>query len=254
MAGVFALAALSWTLAASARADVLTLPQGKLTCSTRDIKSGEEWLAMYCGDARSPVCTLKPALLLVENGRVSIDKATQEGLRADLQELFAVEPEENVTAAPLFLAKGIAAPAFGLVSTLYQPAHGEPRPAAQGSSADIHLVTAGDAQYWIRAKFVRGERHRIDYYLEHEGRQQPLAQTWLQGDDELPAGSKLLRWAGDLDRDGKLDLLINATRHASGELDYRLFLSSLAGEGEIAGAAGAFSHWHATHPHNCRAH
>lgn len=52
-------------------------------------------------------------------------------------------------------------------------------------------------------------------------------------------GSPLLHWAGDLDRDGKLDLLIDVTDHDN--LSRRaLFLSSLAKEGELVGLAGLF--------------
>jgi hypothetical protein len=48
-----------------------------------------------------------------------------------------------------------------------------------------------------------------------------------------------LHWAGDLDRDGKLDLVIDITNHYNLSR-MALFLSSLAKEGELVGLAGFF--------------
>ncbi|HEX3126623.1 MAG TPA: hypothetical protein VH394_04775 [Thermoanaerobaculia bacterium] len=52
-------------------------------------------------------------------------------------------------------------------------------------------------------------------------------------------GPPMLHWAGDLDRDGKLDLLIDITDHDNLSR-MALFLSSLAKEGELVGLAGLF--------------
>jgi hypothetical protein len=48
-----------------------------------------------------------------------------------------------------------------------------------------------------------------------------------------------LRWVGDLDKDGKLDFLINLTNHYNSTV-HRLFLSSPAGKGEILREVAAF--------------
>lgn len=48
-----------------------------------------------------------------------------------------------------------------------------------------------------------------------------------------------LRWVGDLDKDGKLDFLINLTNHYNSTIP-RLFLSSPAGKGEILREVAAF--------------
>ena len=46
-------------------------------------------------------------------------------------------------------------------------------------------------------------------------------------------------WAGDLDGDGKLDLLLNLSTHYN--LDsHRLFLSSMAKKGQLVGEAAVF--------------
>lgn len=48
-----------------------------------------------------------------------------------------------------------------------------------------------------------------------------------------------LTWAGDLDKDGKLDLYVNVTQHYN-VAERKLFLSSQAGEGELVFEAAEF--------------
>jgi hypothetical protein len=48
----------------------------------------------------------------------------------------------------------------------------------------------------------------------------------------------VVRWAGDLDADGAPDLLLEVDPGSGAEL--RLYLSSAAAPGEIAGLAGRF--------------
>lgn len=78
--------------------------------------------------------------------------------------------------------------------------------------------------------------------LEHDGRRQVLGR-WQgdasAGESQLMLASEAwphLRWAGDVDRDGKLDLLIDMTDHYNVSAP-TLFLSSQAAAGELVGAA-----------------
>lgn len=78
--------------------------------------------------------------------------------------------------------------------------------------------------------------------LVHEGRRQVLGH-WSgdasAGESQLMLGSEAwphLRWAGDIDRDGRLDLLIDMTDHYNVSAP-TLFLSSQAKAGELVGAA-----------------
>jgi hypothetical protein len=78
--------------------------------------------------------------------------------------------------------------------------------------------------------------------LSHEGRQQVLGR-WAAdasaGESQLMLGSEAwphLRWAGDIDRDGRLDLLIDMTDHYNVSAP-TLFLSTQAKPGELVGAA-----------------
>ncbi|MES1244805.1 MAG: hypothetical protein ABUT39_24570 [Acidobacteriota bacterium] len=61
----------------------------------------------------------------------------------------------------------------------------------------------------------------------------------LRADTYDSDGPPTLHWAGDLDRDGKLDLVIDITNHYNLSR-MALFLSSLAKEGELVGLAGFF--------------
>lgn len=78
--------------------------------------------------------------------------------------------------------------------------------------------------------------------LSHDGRQQALGH-WsadaAAGDSQITLGSDAwphLRWAGDIDRDGRLDLLIDMTDHYNVSAP-TLFLSTQAKDGELVGAA-----------------
>ncbi len=78
--------------------------------------------------------------------------------------------------------------------------------------------------------------------LSREGRQQVLGR-WAAdasaGESQIMLGSDAwphLRWAGDIDRDGRLDLLIDMTDHYNVSAP-TLFLSTQAKDGELVGAA-----------------
>jgi hypothetical protein len=63
--------------------------------------------------------------------------------------------------------------------------------------------------------------------LRSEGREQTIACL-----DTLDEDATALHWAGDLDGDGRIDLLVDATSHHAGT-DLRLYLSSRASNGEL---------------------
>ena len=86
-------------------------------------------------------------------------------------------------------------------------------------------------------RFGLQKEHKGSYSLilwEGDGSvSQTLREGAFNGD-----GAPELLWAGDLDRDGKLDLLLDISNH-SNVSEVALFLSSLASTGELVGKAGA---------------
>ena len=75
---------------------------------------------------------------------------------------------------------------------------------------------------------VYGQRQRLGGY-----------QWDIEGPKTL-AGPQYLLWAGDLDSDNKLDLLMSFQDRGWNTV---LFLSSLAKPGELVGEAGRFNYW-----------
>ncbi|MEH6459845.1 hypothetical protein [Chitinimonas sp. JJ19] len=76
--------------------------------------------------------------------------------------------------------------------------------------------------------------------LRAYGRKQNLGEVTFGIDGGMPLLAKsYLHWAGDLDGDGRLDLLLDQDQ-ARGKLV--LYLSSLAQAGELVGEAGAFNY------------
>lgn len=88
-----------------------------------------------------------------------------------------------------------------------------------------HNDDAGSLVFELRAY---GKRQRLGSY------------EWdIEGPYPLK-GANYLSWAGDLDGDGKLDLIMN---HAAQGWHVTLYLSSLAEPGRIVGEAGSFIFW-----------
>ena len=69
-------------------------------------------------------------------------------------------------------------------------------------------------------------------------------QTLINGDfnpaDFIVSPENYVIWAGDLDRDGKLDLIVKSSASNSCSANIVLLLSSLAKSGELVGEAGRF--------------
>jgi hypothetical protein len=82
-------------------------------------------------------------------------------------------------------------------------------------------------EVWIELR-LGGKRQRLGVY------------RWYEDGIGVIGARDYLVWAGDLDGDGKLDLLMRWNDY---DVDQTLFLSSLAKPGEIVGEAGAISYW-----------
>ncbi len=75
----------------------------------------------------------------------------------------------------------------------------------------------------MKLVLVNGESRQVLYSLQEWGSDP----TWT------------LVWAGDLDRDGKLDLYVSVTQHYD-VTERKLFLSSPAGEGQLVKEVAEF--------------
>ena len=94
-----------------------------------------------------------------------------------------------------------------------------------------HLGVGGEDRLHVGLQ----RNHKGSYSLFLWDSKAKVSQTLR--DDAFPDGGLSLLWAGDLDRDGKLDLLLDVTNHYNVS-EIALFLSSLAGPGELVGKAG----------------
>ena len=153
-----------------------------------------------------------------------------------------IDDDENVSGAtrvsvhgqnaPLFLVTGLDSLRTGRVKTLFSGR----LPLLPGSSLEITLdnernyaitvfgdMTSNSGATDRNIKLVKGNRSQAIYTV-----------------DTTNATVPYLLWAGDLDRDGELDLLIDTVRdyNASGAA---LFLSSLAEDGNLLKKAAQFN-------------
>jgi len=91
-----------------------------------------------------------------------------------------------------------------------------------------------NAEHYTLSMTCRSADH-CPLVLSAHGQRQQLAVLSRDGDVPDFKGLRLI-WAGDLDGDGKLDLLVDITNHYNGS-GSALFLSSKAKSGEIVGLA-----------------
>lgn len=100
---------------------------------------------------------------------------------------------------------------------------------------DPEPVARVDGQPRLACRIVFANAHRTQVLSSTSGYFESGATTPSLGDDASPT----LLFAGDLDRDGKLDLIFDITDHYNVRRP-TLFLSTLAAPGELLGIAARF--------------
>jgi hypothetical protein len=94
-------------------------------------------------------------------------------------------------------------------------------------------LSLGERQYELRLQTAREDLFDAKVFLSDGRRTQLLYSADGFADDPLFQ----VEWAGDLDRDGKLDVIVNLTRKYSWH-PHRLLLSSKASGSQLVGEAG----------------
>jgi hypothetical protein len=159
--------------------------------------------------------------------------------------------EGKATAKPLALLRGLevarATPRTWLHAGLAQYP-----PSSTPGTMEIDIPADGDGARVVPR--YAGEIHgtpTLKIYLETRTHRQLLGQIPVDavvGPSALPRGPQLLRWAGDLDADGKLDLLMSFSHRYGTDAATTLFLSSKAKDGQLVGQAADFSYWPVNDP------
>jgi len=181
------------------------------------VKDGEVWTGLY---KKGAGFELRNAAVTVESIEdVVLDKPGQK-----TGKLVGVKGDEE----PVFLIRGLPGVEEGPVVTRYagwdwlKPGVSM-KLGLLGKEYTLYVTGEGEDDWNIK-----------DYrlLLASGGKTQELARYETCCDDTMPA----IIWAGDLDRDGVLDFYLDLSDHYN--MSKRtLFLSSLAGNGEIVGKA-----------------
>jgi hypothetical protein len=187
------------------------------------LPAGGGWLALECG----------PAGCALRSTRLQLSRKTV----LHLDEFRVPLEIPRVKGSPLALLHGLAL-SPGPVTRW----HGGERDADRATAQLRRLgrwTVPGDAQQlalsWVRLPEQGGFR----YHLGDGTTRQFLFATAFEGHyggDTTPR----VRWAGDLDGDGRADLLLSLPDDNCG-FDNRLYLSSMAGPGQLVGLAARFA-------------
>jgi hypothetical protein len=197
----------------------------------RQLKSGNTWLALAC-DGND--CRLVPASLKVKRQR------------ADEQYLHFDTEIDKRTRVIAWFATDAALPwlAAGPVAT-YFSGGSPPRPAGRGTAEVVIDLPGGETAVLmpmlLSAPDPSTPRTPPALLLLRIGerRQLLLGQLNLCISYDFQS-QKYVRWAGDLDRDGKPDFLID---FVDGDGPIHLYLSSTAKPQRLVGLAGTYVAW-----------
>jgi hypothetical protein len=180
------------------------------------------WLGLFCKETD---CELRAA-------PVSVVSSEQENVLGELEET----EELTVLDKPIAVFHGTQLKA-GPVTT-WQGV--EPSGRAFGGTTTIGRWTMpGSNESFELSWSEQADGQGFRYYLSHGAQKQMLLETAAEthdGEDVAP----IVLWVGDMDGDGKLDMLVSVEGESC-SFDVRLYLSSLAGKGEFVGTAAHFS-------------
>jgi hypothetical protein len=190
-------------------------------------EAGDHWLGLYAAETG---LELRKTAVTVER----VEDPIVDGSGEKSGKEVAAEGDDT----PLFLFQGIAELVEGGVLNAYSGQHFvEPD---ESFVLRLGSISNHERQYWLKAKGKKVDDYSLtDYSLtlvQHQADGSQKTQVLAQFDTESNEAHPHLLWAGDLDRDGKLDLIANLTWHYNVS-HLVLFLSSHAKPGALVGVA-----------------
>jgi len=195
----------------------------------------ERWQALVCGDK----CSLVEVRLLTRAVEVTpYDSEPVPGQTLDLDE----KPRGTLIA----LLRGLPDDAKSSPETKLHAGVGPYPPPRTRGSLEIDIPDSGGARIVPRLPRGAAPETPLNVYLEAGGRRQLLDTLQVDavvGYEGLSVGARLLRWAGVLDGDGRLDLIMSFSSRVGEEQSAVLFLSSAAREGELVRAVARFGYF-----------
>lgn len=213
----------------------------------REYRSGSGWWALRCKEA----CDLVPLNLTVTSK--DHERYDDTPMQGQLLQFAPQLPADGVIAvfkpfrAPLDKLQLKQGPVTSWVpGRTCKPKAGVRHIGGQVMGGELLLPGGEKLVFAPRPKSLEekaGEEGIIELELRTGGKRQWLANfgfdiNWGEGSRWEPAN--YVRWVGDLDNDGKPDFIIETDANYS---NLTLYLSSLAGPGEIVGMAGSFSYF-----------
>jgi hypothetical protein len=199
------------------------------------------WAGLVCGPAR---CELRPIRLERRDTSESRDSADKlEIVYAKAGRRAPIKGEST-----LVLLQGLAPAAGAIVPTWFTlRSLRVPQDAASGSMG-VTIVGPGRGTWQLVPRWnPKGTDSFVNFYLETrppggEARRQLLGRIAMDALERGVSPKDLLIWAGDLDGDGRIDL-ITRTGPKSAQPGLRLWLSSRATGDQMVGPAAELSEW-----------
>jgi hypothetical protein len=193
-----------------------------------EARTGERWLGLFATRRRTVLATTTLKVQWVHDEIVDDDSRAKSGRRVRVQG----------RAQPVFVVRSAGALRPGPVTSARR---NRDTVLTDGSQLRLRL---GTRRYLLRVDTRRGRRSDEGISPDArlvltEGKSGQVLYRPSDWGEPTEPGEWHLRWAGDLDRDGKLDLYLEVTWHYN--LSQRmLFLSSAARPGRLLRRVGLF--------------
>jgi hypothetical protein len=203
------------SVSGSAGGSIELLLTGQFHGDEVSARSGERWFGVFPKKDGFELAEAVIKVSLIEDPIVD-----EEGKKTG--KVVSTDKKEK----PLFLVKGVSGLKPGRVHTVFTGnLFLEP-----GQHLALNLNDQDQYHFNASAGRKTPDGSNRDYKIELRLGEKTQTIVSMEGTDI--DGPPLLLWAGDLDRDGKLDLLMDLTNHYNMEM-YTLFLSSKAGKGRL---------------------